>query len=301
MINMVEYVSRNIVTEERAVNDDGHMQIDLGNKGGISALFLRLTATNGAGGSASYGLRSQITEIRVKTGKGTYPFRLSASDLYALNTLRDGIAEELSEDTGAGAVQAVRLPIYFSLNRDDAGYGLDLEENLGATLEIEYALTVSGADGFVSQSLAADVDALITKGLVRPIYRGRMNTVVLRSHRTGVQDPHINYIKSPMRPAALYAYAYKSGTADNALVSNIKLMRAGDNDPLVDSSFSDLQYRYRKKDGSIITSYAQIWKAPGRDGREALRAENDSGLELHLRELVADGEVRIIMEWIGGI
>lgn len=298
---MVEYVSRNIVTEERAVNDDGRLQIDLGNKGGISALFLRLTATNGAGGSASYGLRSQITEIRVKTGKGTYPFRLSASDLYALNTLRDGIAEELSEGTGAGAVQAVRLPIYFSLNRDDAIYGLDLEENLGATLEIDYKLTVSGADGFVSQSLTADVDALITKGLVSPIYRGIMYTTVLMSHRTGVQDPHRDFIRAPMKAVGLYAYAYKSGTADNALVSNIKLMRAEDTDPLVDSSFSDLQYRYRKKDGSIITSYAQIWKAPGRDGREALRAENDSGLELHLRELVADGEVRIIMEWVGRI
>lgn len=298
---MVEYVSRNIVTGERAVNDDGHMQIDLGNKGGISALFLRLTATNGAGGSASYGLRSQITEIRVKTGKGTYPFRLSASDLYALNTLRDGIAEELSEDTGAGAVQAVRLPIYFSLNRDDAGHGMDLEENLGATLEIDYALTVSGADGFESKSLAVDVDALITKGLVSPIYRGIMATAVATSHRTGVQDPHRDFIRAPMKAVGLYAYAYKSGTADNALVSNIKLMRAEDTDPLVDSSFSDLQYRYRKKDGSIITSYAQIWKAPGRDGREALRAENDSGLELHLRELVADGEVRIIMEWVGRI
>ena len=37
---MTEYVSRNIVTGERAVNDDGHLQIDLGNKGGISALYL---------------------------------------------------------------------------------------------------------------------------------------------------------------------------------------------------------------------------------------------------------------------
>ena len=63
---MVEYVSRNIVTGERAVNDDGHLQIDLGNKGGIGALYLRLTATNGAGGSASYGLRSQITEDQGK-------------------------------------------------------------------------------------------------------------------------------------------------------------------------------------------------------------------------------------------
>ena len=260
---MVEYVSRNIVTGERAVNDSGKLEIDLGNKGGIGALFLRLTATNGAGGSASYGLRSQISRIRVKTGKGTYPFELSASDLYALNTLRDGIAEELSEDTGAGAVQAVRLPIYFSLNRDDMGYGLDLEENLGATLEIEYALTVSGTDGFVSQSLTADVDALITKGLVRPIYRGIMATAVAKSHRTGVQDPHRDFIKAPMKAVGLYAYAYKSGTADNALVSNIKLMRAGDNDPLVDSSFSDLQYKSRTKAGSIITSYAQIWKAPG--------------------------------------
>jgi hypothetical protein len=125
-----------------------------------------------------------------------------------------------------------------------------------------------------------------------------MATAVAKSHRTGVQDPHRDIIKAPMKAVGLYAYAYKSGTADNALVSNIKLIKAGDNDPLVDSSFSDLQYRYRKKDGSIITSYAQIWKAPGRDGREALRAENDSGLELHLRELVADGEVRIIMEWI---
>lgn len=298
---MVEYVSRNIVTGERAVNDDGHLQIDLGDKGGIAALFLRLTATNGAGGSASHGLRSQITRIRVKTGKGTYPFELSASDLYALNALRDGIAEELSEGTGAGAVQSVRLPIYFSLGRDDMGYGLDLEDNLGATLEIDYKLTVSGTDGFVSKSLAADVDALITKGLVRPIYRGIMNTGVLMSHWTGVQDPHRDFIKAPMKAVGLYAYAYKSGTADNALVSNIKLLREGDTDPLVDSSFSDLQYRYRKKDGSIITSYAQIWKAPGRDGREALRAENDSGLELQLRELVADGEARIIMEWIGGI
>ena len=297
---MVEYVSRNIVTGERAVNDSGKLEIDLGNKGGIGALFLRLTATNGAGGSASYGLRSQITEIRVMTGKRTCPFRLSASDLYALNTLRDGIAEELSEGTGAGAVQAVRLPIYFSPNRDDAIYGLDLEENLGATLEIEYKLTVSGADGFESKSLAVDVDALITKGLVSPIYRGIMATTVAKSHRTCVQDPHRDFFKSPMKAVGLYAYAYKSGTADNALVSNIKLMRAEDTDPLVDSSFSDLQYRYRKKDGSIITSYAQIWRAPGRDGREALRAENDSGLELHLRELVADGEVRIIMEWIGG-
>ena len=77
-----------------------------------------------------------------------------------------------------------------------------------------------------AKSLAADVDALITKGLVSPIYRGIMATTVATSHRTGVQDPHRDFIKSPMKAVGLYAYAYKSGTADNALVSNIKLMRS---------------------------------------------------------------------------
>jgi hypothetical protein len=298
---MVEHVSRNIVTGERAVNDSGTLQLDLGDKGGIAALSLRLTATNGAGGSASYGIRSQIKEIRVKTGTGVYPVRLSASDLYALNTLRDGIAEELSEGVGAGATQSVRLPIYFGLARDDVDYGLDLEKSVGATLEIDYALTVSGTDGFVSKSMAVDVDAIATKGLVRPVYRGIMNTSGAESHKTAVQDPHRVFIKGAGQMVGLYAYAYKSGTADNALVSNIKLLREGDNGPLVDSSFGDLQYQSRTKAGSIVTSYATIWKARGRDGRETLKPEVAPRLEVHLRELVADGDVRIIEEWIGGI
>lgn len=299
MVILIEHIYKNVLTADAVNKDSGTISVDLGDKGGISALFLRLSATNGAGGSASYGIRAAISEIRVKTGKGDIPFRLSASDAYALAALRDGIAPELSEGTGGGAVQAVRLPVLLGINKEDTDYGLDLEINAGATLEIDYAITASGSDGFVSKSLKLDVDAWETKGRVKPVYRGCLRTAVTGQHTTAVSGHKRVEIKGSRNLVGLYAYAYLAGTADNALVSNIRLIRAGESEPMIDAGFSDLQYRHPTLAGSVVTSYATIWRAPGRDGNRSLIAEIAPELMVELRELVAAGAARLIGEWIG--
>ena len=299
MVILIEHVYKKVLTADVVSKDSGTISVDLGDQGGISALFLRLSATNGAGGSATYGIRAAISEIRVKTGKGDVPFRLSANDAYALATLRDGIAPELSEGTGGGAVQAVRIPVCFGINREDTDHGLDLVNCAGATLEIDYAITVSGADGFVTKSLTLDVDALETRGKVKPVYKGCLRTAIAGLHTTAVKDPHVVELKGSRNLIGLHAYAYLSGTADNALVSNIRLIRAGENEPMIDAGFSDLQYRHPTLAGSIVTSYATVWKAPGRDGNRSLIAEIAPELRVELKELVAAGAARLIGEWIG--
>ncbi|HUS75496.1 MAG TPA: hypothetical protein VMY43_05750 [Methanothrix sp.] len=293
---MIAHTLRNVVKAKLAVNDSGTMEVSLGDEGGIAAIFLKFQATNGAGGSASYGILPSITEIRVKMGGGRYPFRLSASDLYAINAIRDGRAEELSEGAGAGAMQSVRLPIYFGADKQDRTHGIDLKANAGATLEVDYTLVISDADGFVTKSLRLDVDVLETKGFRRPAYRGMIETAVANIHTTKVADPVRVKLHDTGRMVGLYAYAYLSGTADNALVSNIELLAPGENKLIVDASFSDLQYRHRTLSGSILTSYASIWMAQGRTEDEILMTKMPQELELNLKELAADGSVRIIEE-----
>lgn len=296
---MIEHTVRNVETAKQAPNDSGTMEVDLGRIGGIAAIFLRLRATNGAGGSASYGLRAAITEIRVKTGDHRYPFRLSASDLYAINTIRDGVAEELSEGTGGGVVQSVRLPIKFGLGENSLDYGIDLAACEGASLEVDYTLVIHGGDGFATKSLRLDVDVLETKDQKRPMYAGKVETSIANQHLTKVQDPAKVKLNATKNMIGLYAYAYLAGTADSALVSNIKLMEMGNNNPVVDRSFADLQYSRRTLSGGIVTSYAPIWISPGRQGGAGFKPFPGDEAELHLRELVADGSVRVIMETTG--
>lgn len=296
---MVEHIRRNVVTDHRAINDSGTLRVPLESAGGMAALFLKLSATNGAGGSATYGLRAAVTKIRVKTDSHTTIFEMSASDLYAITAIRDKVAPELSEGTGAGAVQTVRLPIRLSLGENDNSRGIDLSKCPDAVLEVDYTLVIDGGDGFVTKSLRLDVDILETENMAKPNYIGYVSASVAHNGLTKVQDPD----KIPLRTAkdvvGLYAYAYKSGTADNALVSNIKVMVSGKPNPVVDSSFGDLQRSRQSLSGAIQTSYAPIWLAPGRETGVISKPFPGDEAELHLRELVADGAVRVIVERMG--
>jgi len=293
---MVNHVQVNLVTAQKAVNDDGVMTIPLARAGGISELELTLRATTGAGGSASYGLLSSITRIEIGTAHGLGILDLSATELYRLITLRDLIAPQLSEGTGAGAVQIVKLPIRFGVGGDTGKMGLDMSKYPDCSVKVYYTLVVSDSDGFVSKSLEVDLDSVQTDQMAPPNYQGRIRAARWYEGSTRVQNPHTIKIKDSNKIVGIYAYAYKSGTADNALVRNIALLTSPDNRKLLSASMSDLQERRRPLAGAIIASWVPIWVAPGLLGEENLEPLGISEIQIELEELVADGSIKVYME-----
>jgi len=293
---MAQHVTTNLETGKKSVNDDGFITVKLPSKGGISALELTARATNGAGGSASHGILDAIKKIEIGNINGQSILNMSATELYRLNTLINKEAPQLSEGTGAGAVQVVKLPIRFGLGLSDDLHGLDLAKYPNCELIVHYTLEVSGSDGFVTKSFEIDVDARQTDRMQTPNYQGRIRLVKAWEESTQVQNPHTFKIKNGETLIGIHLYGYKSGTADNALIRNITMVNNQSGMNIVQSSFSDLQERRKPIAGSIITSWLTLWLAPGRDGDKIGQPLRANDIEIQLEELVADGAVKIFIE-----
>jgi len=292
---MVNHIQTNLVTSLKAVNDDGVLRVPLQGKGGISSLELTCRATNGAGGSASYGLLASITKVEIKTLHGQGILDLSATEVYRIATLKRREAPQLSEGTGAGAVQIVKLPIDFGIRGSEL-YGLDLEKYPDCYLNVYYTLHINAGDGFATKTFELDVDATQTQDLQQPFYQGRIGLAEAWNGTTQVQNPHRVELKGTQNVTGIYLYAYKSGTADNALVKNINLIAVPGHQKIISASFSDLQERRKPVGGSIVTSWLALWVAPGMFGERAIEPLKAPEVEIELEELVADGAAKIFLE-----
>jgi hypothetical protein len=293
---MVQHVTTNLVTGMTAINDSGVLKVALPQAGGLASLEITARATNGAGGSASYGILASITKVEVKTLHGQTILDMSATELYRLATLISKEAPQLSEAVGAGVVQIVKLPINFGIGKNGETMGLDLSKYPDCELRISYTLTISGADGFVSKSFNVDVDARQTEDQQPPGYQGRIALSQATQGTTAVQNPDKLNIKKAENIIGVHLYGYKSGTADNALIRNIAMITLPDHKKLVQASFSDLQERSRPIAGSILTSWLTIWLAPGRESANTIQPPRAKEIEIQLEELVADGAVKVFVE-----
>jgi hypothetical protein len=295
---MTKHVSVSLEPGLSALNDSGVLTFHLPREGGIASLEITARATTGAGGSASYGILDSITKVEIRNAYMQTIVDMSAAELYNLNTLITGEAAQLSEGTGAGVVQIVRLPINFGPTKQSELYGLDMSKYPDCELKVHYTLEISGSDGFVTKSFNIDVDARQTDKMEQPAYQGRVRLCLVRGKPTKVQDPDRIKVHSSGKIMGLFLYAYKSGTADNSLVSNVILTTLPDKVKEVQASFSDLQEAHKPLTGSIIDNWLTIWEVPGRHDGQALQPSRIDNAEVQLRELVADGEVKVFMEEI---
>ena len=293
---MIKHVTTNLITGQKAVNDSGFLTVKLPSAGGISGLELTARATNGAGGSASYGLLASITKIEIKTLHGQGILDMSGTELYRLLQLRTREAPQLSEGTGAGAVQVVKFPLSFALPGQDEEMGLDMAKYPDAELKVYYTLHVDAGDGFATKSFEIDLDARATQQMQPPGYKGLLTLAEAWHGTTQVQNPHTANLRMMKDVVGVYLYAYKSGTADNALIRNIKMETRPDKETIVEASFSDLQERSRPIAGAIVPSWLALWVAPGRLGSQALEPLGHPDIDIKLEELVADGAIKIFLE-----
>jgi len=293
---MVNHVSANLITGLTAVNDSGVLKVALPQSGGLASLEITARATNGAGGAASFGVLAAISKVAVKTVHGQNVLDMSATELYRLNTLISREAPQLSQGVAAGAIQTVKLPINFGIGKTDDTMGLDMSKYPDCELHVSYTLEISGADGFVTKSFNIDVDARQTDQQQAPAYQGRIALALADHGTTAVRNPHTFRIMNADNVIGVHLYAYKAGTADNALVRNVTMITLPDYKKQVQASFSDLQEKFRPIAGSILTSWLTIWVAPGRENVNTVLPLRAKGTEIQLEELVADGAVKIFVE-----
>jgi hypothetical protein len=293
---MVKHVSANMISGLSALNDAGVITVPLPQVGGIASLELTARATTGAGGSATYTLLDSITKIEIKTIHGQGILEMSATELYRLSTFISREAPQLSQGTGAGAVQVVKLPINFGPDKIGELYGLDMKKYPDCELKVHYDLHIDGGDGFATLTFNIDLDARQTLNMQAPNYQGRMRLYQAKWEPTKVQDPHRIKINYAPKITGLFLWAYKSGTADNALVRNVTLLTNPGEAKEVQASFSDLQERSRPIAGSIIANWLTIWSSPNRNGDKPLVPLNSRDIEIQLEELVADGSIKVFIE-----
>jgi len=292
---MTQHQMMNLCTSLKSVNDSGVLTVPLQSKGGISAMELTCRATTGAGGSASYGLLASITKIEISNVHGQSVLNLSATELYNIMTLKYREKPQLSEGTGAGAVQVVKLPIDFGIRGLDT-FGLDMSKYPDCLLKIYYTLHINAGDGFSTLSFEADVDARISENQQPPYYQGLIRLAEAWHGTTSIQNPHRINLKNTAKAVGAYLYGFLSGTADNALVKNVALVIPSTGQKMLSASFSDFQERRRPLSGSIIASWLCLWAAPGLFGEATLSPLGAPELSVELEELVADGAVKLFLE-----
>lgn len=299
---MVEYVTRILIPADRPDKDRGMLEYQLPNIGGLTQLELILKATNGGSGNVGNGILNAITRVRIQSNYNRFVFDLSGTEAYKLATLRDRDAPAILESDVGGVVQYVKIPILLGRTRDDQLYGLDLITCDDPKLVIEFDLTkirACGATGFVSGSFEVTINGTITRHRERPAYIGVIGGWEIILPRPTRAQRGRTKIHTQGRCIGLYLYAYKSSVADGDLVRNVKLAAPTEESTIVDKSFVDLQQDRRLISGSVVTSWAPIWVDQNRLTNQLPKPLDGDKAYLELEELVADGVVALIGEFVG--
>lgn len=297
----MEYATRELEKDNVQSRNAGTYRLRLPVAGGMTEMELVISATNDGAGNATNPIRDVIKEIRVMTDSGMNVLKGSARELYALASLLKRVAPVISESDAASVVQTVRLPLAFARTPDDQQYGLNLGKTGNASLEIDYDLEVVravGAAGYVSGSFTIAVNAMMTKSGEWPGYTGVLDTRRVVNRVTIVGGPTRFKNVTAGQPVSMMLYAYESGTAEGALVKRVAVYQAGRVEPVIDSTFLNLQQNRALATGSVVTSWAPIAIAPGRFGETTLKPITIGGTDIELTEYVAAGAVKVMVESI---
>jgi len=296
---MGDYVVRDIVQNEKNRQDVGVMNVPLPNIGGCTEMVLKISCTNGVTNNLTNPIRGVLKDIKVVDGNGKNVVAASAYDLYALATLRRKQAPYISESDVGGAVQVVHLPISFSTTRDNQNIGLNLVKGSEPHIELNLdlaAVNACGDTGFVSKSLSVTIEGRVTESAGSPGYSAVIGTRRGMGKKTSIANPDRLNLGAGNDLLGIYLYAFKSGIDDSSLIRRVRLIVNGTEKAIIDQAFVDLQRSKPLLNGNVVTSYAQVMVSPYRYGEGPAKVLSIGKAELLLEELVADGDVRVLVE-----
>ena len=295
----MNYVTRDIISGVKNQVDTGQMKIPLGCVGGITEAVLHISCTNGATNNLTNPIRGIVKKISIMLDYSHQLINLTPYDLIALATLRNKIIPDLSESTVGSAVQSMDIPLSFSRAHDDDLIALNLTNYPDACLVLDLDLATvraCGTSGFLSKSLSVTMTARTTEPGLKPSYLGMIMPALAASGKTDLGDPQVLEILAGSSAVAVYLYAYLSGTGDDVLVTRVLLSENRMTSPTDGLTFLALQRALLTLAGAVVTSWAQVAEAAGRDGDGQLQALAAGKLYLLLKSSVAAGDLRVIVE-----
>lgn len=195
----------------------------LGRSGILSALLVKVAATNGATGGGGQDVVDVVSKIEVIGNGSDVIYSLSGIEIakwnYAWNKRR--MSQHRTDLNGA--VPFAIFPVLFGRNIGDEELYLDLAQWNSIELKITYAHT-AGATLFVTGSVMIDIIGIFCAGGVLPAGRkGYLRTLQIKSTAGAAAGDDEVILSRRYKYTNILVYAFKTATAEGGVISDVEL------------------------------------------------------------------------------
>jgi len=233
-----------ILKEAAQSSDSTTLRTELPEAGHLSALLLRIAATNGATSNKDAEIWRTITRVEVRVNGSDVIFSLTGQEFmrYAWHLKRRFPDSFITE--AADAVQFVELPIYFGRFIGDPRFSLNLANFTSVDVTIEYnlaAVRATGGTGFVASTFTVTMAAYRAPSAAGISSQGFRQVREIRTFTSAASGDDTTNIDSRHKLIGIGVMAFEEGIADNVDILTLKLQADAGQTILFDAEWDHLQ------------------------------------------------------------